>query len=411
MFPFLTSESSAGPPQETATTAEPLRIGLVVAPLSSQGGTWTHLQRWAAALDPSHFHLTLFYHSPEPLTSLEAARHGERPLTVVPLPALQFWGEGPLPVRFMQAVQALRNALRSHHIALVHTLFVGSDLVGMAAGRSLGLPVITSVEGALLVSHLPRGRKAALQAAWTVGSSGLAALTAVSDATAAELDPLLGPGAPRPQVLRPGVPPAPLRPLPPAGPALVTIGRLAPVKGLPVLIEAIEPLTRALPTLTLTLVGDGPDRSPLEALIRSRRLEARVRITGWLPPEGVQAVLEQSHLLIQPSHHEGLPWTVLEAAARGVPAIASRVGGLGEAIIPAPAPQHTGWLVPAGRSDLLRDALRQAIGTPDAVANLEAVGQRAQRFVQAQFSQTAEGEALGALYRDVNRRRRRSASS
>jgi glycosyltransferase involved in cell wall biosynthesis len=341
----------------------------------------------------------LFYFSPE--------EEDGAPLPLPDtLPRVRLPGLDPRRRAPQEAVRETVAALRHHRIDLIHTLFIGSDLVGLLAAVFTRLPVMSSVEGALIVPHLPATRRKVLATLYRLLSSHFSATTAVSQATADALAPYRRAGAAPIDVLYPGVdvPEAPRLPPPGPGPTLVAVGRIAPVKGLPLLLEAAERLRGRHPGLRVILVGDGPDRDPLWALARSRQLEPVVTITGWVGEDEVARWIDQAHLLVLPSYHEGMPWAALEAMARGVPVVASRVGGLPELVIEAPESERTGYLVEPGRSDLLTSTLARALDGPDAPARLAAMGARACERVRTRFSADAEIEALTAVYQRVARR-------
>lgn len=382
----------------------PVRVGWLVTPLSPFGGTLTHLRRWAEGLDHAQIQPTLFYYSPELQGSLEQSTPLDLPASLpqVCLPGLDLRQRNP-----RAAVAETVKALKAHNIQLLHSLFIGADLVGALSSSLARIPVMSSVEGELLVSHLDPMMRRVLATSYRLLSSKFCAVTAVSGATAQAVTAHLGPGAPPVEVLSPGVPLAPMRTHPlervHSNPALgfphvVTVGRIVPVKGLPLLVEAVERLAERLPHLRVTIVGDGPDRLPLEALIRSRRVEGLMKVTGWLPPDAVGQVLETADVLIQPSYSEGLPWTALEAMSRGVAVIASEVGGLSELIVEAPDNARTGYLVPPNRSDRLTMAMADALVGDEALEHLYQAGIRARARVQQHFSAKQEISRLTALY-------------
>jgi glycosyltransferase involved in cell wall biosynthesis len=136
-----------------------------------------------------------------------------------------------------------------------------------------------------------------------------------------------------------------------AGDLLVgAIGRLDKQKGFSTLVEAMARLKAT--GLRCVILGDGPERSKLEALIRSRELEKFV----WLPGErsDVAAWLSAFDVYALPSLWEGLPNSLLEAMALGLPVVASRVDGVPEAV------EHgkTGLLVPPSDPRALANALK-----------------------------------------------------
>jgi colanic acid/amylovoran biosynthesis glycosyltransferase len=148
-------------------------------------------------------------------------------------------------------------------------------------------------------------------------------------------------------------------PIPPGGPHLVAIGRLAEQKGFPLLVEAMALAASALPSLHLTLIGDGPLRPALESAIARHGLQDRIRLTGWQAEAEVRQHLSQATALILPSFAEGLPVVLMEAMAAGRPVIATAIAGVPELVTP-----QTGWLVPAGDAQALADAIATLAATP-----------------------------------------------
>jgi glycosyltransferase involved in cell wall biosynthesis len=121
---------------------------------------------------------------------------------------------------------------------------------------------------------------------------------------------------------------------------VVFLGRVVRAKGVETLVEAAARLrTRDVEVL---LVGDGPDRSRVERLARRLGVADRVRVTGFVPHDRVPAVLASTDLLVLPSLYEELGAVLVEALHAGVPAIASRVGGIPEVVEDG----VTGLLVP-----------------------------------------------------------------
>ncbi len=107
----------------------------------------------------------------------------------------------------------------------------------------------------------------------------------------------------------------------------VTVCRLVPWKGVDVLIRLA-----AKNGWRLNIVGDGPDRAVLEALVRSLDARSLVVFSGHVPKERVSHELRRARVFVLNSSYEGLPHVVLEAKAAGVPVIATAVGGTPEAI-------------------------------------------------------------------------------
>ena len=117
---------------------------------------------------------------------------------------------------------------------------------------------------------------------------------------------------------------------------LITVGSLSqPYKGVDTLIDAFALCVKEGWNLRLLIVGDGRYRPYLETRCRKRKIEDRVCFLGQLPAgEPVFAQLDQADLFVLASRQEGLPRALLEAMARGLPCIATTVGGIPELLPP-----------------------------------------------------------------------------
>jgi colanic acid/amylovoran biosynthesis glycosyltransferase len=119
----------------------------------------------------------------------------------------------------------------------------------------------------------------------------------------------------------------------------VHVARLVPKKGTCVLIEAFGGIAGRHPGARLVIIGDGPLRAELQAQARSGPAGSRITFTGGLPNDEVVAHLACAAVLAVPSvtapngDAEGLPICALEAMACGVPVVASRHGGIPEAVV------------------------------------------------------------------------------
>lgn len=144
---------------------------------------------------------------------------------------------------------------------------------------------------------------------------------------------------------------------------LLFIGRLAEQKGVDVLLRALARVA----DVHLTVVGEGPERSSLEALALRLDVAERVAFLGHQPREGVIRLLADASVLVIPSRasahgdREGTPVVLAEGIAMGVPIIASSIGGLAERI------DHgvTGLLVEPGNVNDLAEALECAVRDPE----------------------------------------------
>lgn len=149
-------------------------------------------------------------------------------------------------------------------------------------------------------------------------------------------------------------------------PLILAVGRLKAPKDFVTLVRAL----RSLPpgSFDAVIVGEGPDRSRLEEEIRGLGLEHRVRLAG--ERRDVPELLAAADLFVLSSASEGMPVSVLEAMAAGLPVVASRVGGVPEQV----ADGVTGLLVEARDPDQLAAALARLTRDPGLRARLGAAG-------------------------------------
>jgi glycosyltransferase involved in cell wall biosynthesis len=113
-------------------------------------------------------------------------------------------------------------------------------------------------------------------------------------------------------------------------PLLLAVGSLLPVKGHAPLIEALPILIRRLPPalrgVRLRIVGDGPERAALAALISRLGLGARVELAGEVPYQAMPAQYAAADLFVHASHYESQCLSLLEALACGLPVVSTPVG-------------------------------------------------------------------------------------
>lgn len=120
-----------------------------------------------------------------------------------------------------------------------------------------------------------------------------------------------------------------------------TVGRLDPVKNLPVLLQAHAALVAKHPGARAVIVGDGPERGALEARAVELGIGGSVIFTGYRSE--VRALMPAFDVYVNTSAYEGVSLTILEAMATTLPVVATPVGGNPEVVID----QETGYLVPA----------------------------------------------------------------
>ncbi len=140
-------------------------------------------------------------------------------------------------------------------------------------------------------------------------------------------------------------------------PTVVTVGRLSAEKGHIILLQAMHTLAQRGILLNLRLIGSGPYQAEIEAEIGRLGLTDRVNLLGMQPSEVVVDELRAADVFCLPSFAEGVPISIMEAMAMGVPVVSTNVGGIPELLTHG----VTGWCTAPGRSDELAEALRAAV--------------------------------------------------
>ncbi|MDO8878296.1 MAG: glycosyltransferase family 4 protein [Pseudolabrys sp.] len=156
---------------------------------------------------------------------------------------------------------------------------------------------------------------------------------------------------------------------------LVFLGELRHLKGVDVLIDAIARLRHEGRSVTATLVGSGPDRAQFHGQVDTLGLNDLINFRPAMP--GPEA-LKLGRIMVVPSRFESLPYVILEAAAGGVPLIATRVGGIPEIF----GPQSAALLPPDDAPALAQAIVKALDGGQATVESARILRQR----VAASFS-------------------------
>ncbi|MDX2244712.1 MAG: glycosyltransferase family 4 protein [Leptolyngbyaceae cyanobacterium bins.302] len=175
-------------------------------------------------------------------------------------------------------------------------------------------------------------------------------------------------------------------------PRFVCVGRLSEQKGHLMLIEAAGQLAAEGRSFKLVLVGDGPLRNQIEALIQQLNLHRHVEITGWATNAQVRQQILDAQVLVAPSFAEGLPVVIMEALALHRPVISTYIAGIPELVRSG----KSGWLVPAGSVEELADAMRVVLQTP--LDQLEQMGKTGAALVAQNHSAATEAAKLIDLF-------------
>lgn len=176
-------------------------------------------------------------------------------------------------------------------------------------------------------------------------------------------------------------------------PVIGSVAMFRGSKGHDLLLEAFEHLRLTFPEARLLLVGDGIRRQWVESLARERGLVGSVTFTGFR--EDVPDLLSAMDCFVLASTRtEGVPQSLLQALAAGVPVVASAVGGIPEVIEDG----ATGLLVPPGDSKALAEAIRAVLTDPQSARRRAEAGRA---LVSEKFSRARAVERLTTLYREL----------
>lgn len=175
------------------------------------------------------------------------------------------------------------------------------------------------------------------------------------------------------------------------GRRLLYVGRLDPVKGLPVLLDAVRRLASTRDDVHLDIVGDGPLRPHVESIIAQEKLSEHVTLHGYLSQAQLRALQQEVDVMVLTSFAEGLPVVLIEAMAGGLPVVAPRITGIPELI------EHgtSGFLYTAGHVDELCSAVESLLDDPDVRSRFARNGRG---VVESQFSLTTECERNAAVF-------------
>ena len=146
--------------------------------------------------------------------------------------------------------------------------------------------------------------------------------------------------------------------------------QLIPRKGHDVLLEAVAALKDRWPQLRVLIMGKGPLGTSVAQQIEAMGLEERVHCVGFLTD--IEAVLPHLAFLVHPARTEGLGVALLQAASAGLAVIASRAGGMPEAVLD----EETGLLIPPGDAQALVAAMERLLNDPVLADDYGAAGRR-----------------------------------
>ena len=177
----------------------------------------------------------------------------------------------------------------------------------------------------------------------------------------------------------------------------VQAGRLIEKKGLPVTLRAFSTFLKQHPDARLTIAGEGPLLSELQKFVTESGIAERVSFTGFVSQEQLREIYYRAHVFLHPSqtgrdgNQEGIPNSILEAMATGLPVFATEHGGIPEAIENG----VSGVLVPERDDEALAGVLLNAVQNPDLLSRIARTGAEA---VRQNFDSAAQVQRLEEIY-------------
>lgn len=156
------------------------------------------------------------------------------------------------------------------------------------------------------------------------------------------------------------------------------LGRLGKRKGVYDLLSAASQIQVKCKSLNLRLGGDG-ELAQVMNYARELRLDGQVEMLGWVSGKEKEKALDRAWLYALPSYHEGLPMSILEAMAAGLPILSTPIAGIPEAVTDG----IEGFLVPPGNIEMLSCKLERLINEPGLAKRM---GESARKKIESTFS-------------------------
>jgi colanic acid/amylovoran biosynthesis glycosyltransferase len=327
------------------------------------------------------------------------------PVQIVPKPAThflrRFWFRQvrDKPWQISRAeVRALLDVLSKHRAQVLHIYFGQIAVHLLPLIRAWQNPTIVSFHGADVMVDM---NKPAYREATRQMLDAVKLVLVRSDSLRRALVDL-GCDAEKIEIQRTGIPMQEFqfreRSFPPTGEwRLVQAGRLIEKKGLPISLRAFATFLTRHPNATLTVAGEGPMLAELQDLARKLNIERRVSFTGFISQQELREIYYRSHISLHPSHtgrdgnQEGIPNSMLEAMASGLPIFATDHGGIPEAVENG----VTGVLVPERDEKALAQALLAAARHSEFLSRLARSGAN---VVRKNFDLRAQAQRLEDIY-------------
>jgi len=290
------------------------------------------------------------------------------------------------------------RVLRQESCQLIHAHFGPMGVYGTQLKARTGLPLVTTFHG-YDATGLPRRRPKTYQRLFAEGDLFLACSEALRKQ-------LLSLGCPedRLRVLHIGIdldqiPFREREPGPDGTVNILMVGRLVEKKGLPYALRAFNSVRLHHRQATLTIIGEGPERKAVETLRRELNL-SEVRLLGAQPHDVVLSEMERAHIFLQPSvtaangDTEGIPATLMEAQAAGLPVVSTWHAGIPELVVDG----QSGYLASERNAHALAEYLRHLIEHPELWGPM---GRAGRAIVEERFNRRRQSAILESYYDEL----------
>jgi glycosyltransferase involved in cell wall biosynthesis len=176
-------------------------------------------------------------------------------------------------------------------------------------------------------------------------------------------------------------------------PNILCVGRLVPAKGQYILLEACGLLKKEGLEFHLTIVGDGPDKLILEKAVNSGNMKGSATFTGALGQDKVRDYYQRADLFVLASFAEGVPVVLMEAMAKEIPVISTRITGIPELI----EHEKDGLLATPGDAEDLANQIRKLLTTPRLRRELGVAGRKK---VVTLYNQHTNNQQMATLFHE-----------
>lgn len=268
------------------------------------------------------------------------------------------------------AIAAHKKSLLADFVPdVIHAHTLGFDTeIGAWLKKKCGCPLAVTTHGSDTLQPMLRG-----EAAWLKASADCAdVIVAVSSTLSARLAQC-GTKTPIRTVYNGFIPYTGLDSIEKQPFRIAQVGNLIPRKCVDVTVQALALLRQDYPSMTLTVVGAGPERGALERLSEALGVSDAVEFLGWLPNEKAAQEMAKSTFFVMPSKHEGYGIVYLEAMAAGC----VTVGTAGEGITDLITDGENGILVPPDDPQAIADRIAQCLHRPDVAQQIAQNGRQA----------------------------------